>query len=249
MTSLLLTGVGRGVRAASASYSPNPVAFDGATRLARGAALTGAVNGKQGIISAWIKMGGSDAAVQVLFGRSSTAGLRLIRGSSGRLIVQGNNAGGTSILSIQTNSTTINAAAGWKHVLASWNLATAYGKIYINGVDDTSATITLTDDTVNYATGDAGVGSYTASTFSQLTGQMMDLYVNMATSLDLSVQANREKFILGGAPVDLGADGSTPTGSAPTVLMSGALASWPTNKGAGGGMTVTAGALTAGSYP
>src|SRR3546814_7073174 len=39
------------------------------------------------------------------------------------------------------------------------------------------------------------------------------------------------------------ADGSTPTGSAPLVFLSGATASWHTNKGTGGGFTEN-GALT-----
>jgi hypothetical protein len=46
---------------------------------------------------------------------------------------------------------------------------------------------------------------------------------------------------LAGAPVSLGADGSTPTGTAPIIFLSGATSSWETNKGSGGGFTENGG--------
>src|SRR3546814_17811034 len=72
-----------------------------------------------------------------------------------------------------------------------------------------------------------------------------DLWLDPGTYIDLSVTANRRKFVGSGAAtsVDLGADGSTPTGTAPLVFLSGATADWHTNKGAGGGFTEN-GALT-----
>lgn len=45
---------------------------------------------------------------------------------------------------------------------------------------------------------------------------LSELYVNYGESLDLDVEANRRKFITAeGEPVDLGADGSEPTGNQP----------------------------------
>jgi hypothetical protein len=62
--------------------------------------------------------------------------------------------------------------------------------------------------------------------------------------IDFSVEANRRKFIdANGKPVDLGADGSTPTGTAPAVFFSGDASGFGTNKGTGGTFTLT-GALT-----
>ena len=74
-----------------------------------------------------------------------------------------------------------------------------------------------------------------------------DFYFNPTTYIDLSVTANRRKFISASLhPVDRGATGSIPTGTAPIMYQSGAVASWQTNKGTGGGFTLT-GALTASS--
>jgi hypothetical protein len=66
----------------------------------------------------------------------------------------------------------------------------------------------------------------------------------MAEFLDISVEANRRKFInAAGDPVDLGSDGSTPTSTAPIVYQNGDFTNFETNQGTGGNFTVT-GALT-----
>lgn len=66
-------------------------------------------------------------------------------------------------------------------------------------------------------------------------GAMAQFYLKAAQSLDLTVVENRRKFINGsGKPVDVGATGSLPTGSAATILFDNVAASWNTNKGNGG---------------
>src|SRR6185295_18112501 len=49
------------------------------------------------------------------------------------------------------------------------------------------------------------------------------------------------------SPVSLGSNGSTPTGSAPLVFMSGDISAWFTNKGTGGGFTLS-GTLAQGDF-
>jgi hypothetical protein len=49
-------------------------------------------------------------------------------------------------------------------------------------------------------------------------------------------------------PVDLGANGATPTGASPIGFFSGPVATWHQNKGTGGNIfTLQAGGLTASS--
>ena len=67
--------------------------------------------------------------------------------------------------------------------------------------------------------------------------------------IDFSNATNRQKFYSsGGDAVDLGSDGSTPTGSAPLVYLhldSGETGNnFASNAGTGGDLSVTAGALT-----
>ena len=72
-------------------------------------------------------------------------------------------------------------------------------------------------------------------------------YIFDDTYIDLSVVANREKFILDGAPVDPGSDGATAVGASPLIYLNqNTLSTWHTNAGTGGGFTEN-GALTAGT--
>jgi hypothetical protein len=78
----------------------------------------------------------------------------------------------------------------------------------------------------------------------KFNGDVADLWWAPGVYLDLTVTANRRKFISADRrPVPLGANGQTPTGSAPLIFLSGDLAAWHTNKGTGGGLTQT-GALS-----
>jgi hypothetical protein len=76
---------------------------------------------------------------------------------------------------------------------------------------------------------------------------LAEVYINLAEYVDLSVEANRRKFISSaGKPVNLGASGSVPTGTAPIMYFKGPASAFPTNLGTGGNFTVT-GTLTDGS--
>lgn len=79
---------------------------------------------------------------------------------------------------------------------------------------------------------------------SPLTGNVADFWFAPGQFIDFSIEANRRKFIgADGKPVDLGSDGSAPTGAAPTIFLSGDDAGFATNRGTGGAFTLT-GALT-----
>jgi hypothetical protein len=71
-----------------------------------------------------------------------------------------------------------------------------------------------------------------------LLASLADLYVNTADTIveaDLTISpANLAKFRSGGKPVDLGANGSTPTGSAPLIFLSGDASQWPNNAAGSG---------------
>ena len=73
--------------------------------------------------------------------------------------------------------------------------------------------------------------------------------------VDLSVQANREKFIsgtgTGAKPVDLGNDGSIPTGTQPLIYFRGAKDTWNagTNAGSGGDFTMSGAVVDSSNEP
>lgn len=79
---------------------------------------------------------------------------------------------------------------------------------------------------------------------SNLKADIADLWIAPGQFLDFSVESNRRKFIdATGKPVDLGSDGSTPTGTAPRIFFSGDYTDFPVNQGTGGTFTLT-GTLT-----
>lgn len=229
------------------AYQPNATDFDGANDfMARGADLTGNADGKKGTVSFWVKFGDDSELFDIIWTGNSAgaaAGIYVYREAQRRMFVDAYNAAGVRILGIKTSlAFTFSVADNWKHFVASWDLATGTGQIYVNGNPALEASPTLTDDTIDYTQSNHGMGAFLHNGASKVTACISDFYLNLAEHVDLS--ANLAKFFINGNPVDLGADGSTPTGTAPIVFLKNAFGTWQNNLGSGGNFTVT-GTLTA----
>ena len=241
---LLLGAVGKAASGGAAPYVADAVDFDGSNDyLTRGADLTGIVDGKQGIISMWVRIDGGDGVVHRLFNSSSNF-VKFSKSSSGKPEAKHLNSGSTTILQIKSDGA-VNQSATWRHLLFAWDLSVPVGHVFIDDVEDESAGSTETDDTINYA----GPGDYAVAAqpngSAKLNGCMADFYFNSAEFLDISIESNRRKFIdASGKPVDLGSDGSTPTGTQPILFLNGDSTDFETNQGSGGNFSVT-GALSA----
>lgn len=229
-------------------FPVNAVNFDGTNDyLSRGADLTGAVDSKTGIFSCWVKRGADSATHQILVQQEIASTARQGFSIDDANVFKALLYNDAALLKVQVKSTgTILIADGWTHILAAWDLAVPRFDLYVDDVEDANV-ITINDDTIDYTRAEAGIGhvwvSSSPGTF-KFNGCMADLYFQDGEFLDFTVTANRRKFIDAlGKPADLGADGSTPTGTAPLVFQSGATDAWHTNKGSGGGFTET-GALT-----
>jgi hypothetical protein len=237
---------------AAASFSVDSAQFDGTNDyMTRGAALTGIADGKKGILSVWIRIDGGDGTNRnILVSQGLNGKLNLTLSSSNVFDLQARNAADTRILRL-LSSNTYTAGATWRNILASWDLGTAGARwLYVTDVDDTSVA-TFTNDTIAYTTPtNWAVGADTGGS-GKLNACLAEFYLNTAESLDLSVTANRRKFIgATGKAINLGVDGSTPTGTAPIAYFHLAAAETPadfaTNRGTGGNFTIT-GTLTTGS--
>lgn len=220
--------------------------FDGTNDwMERDADLTGLSDSRTGILSFWIRLdGGNGAAMRVL--GSSGGSYRIAREATDKFNFRLFNAAFTSEFSFSTVNT-YTASGTWLHVLASWDTnATAGNKIahlYINDSSDSSVgTDTAAAFDIAYSQADHAIGAVVGGT-SKLDGCLAEFYFAPGQFLDFSNSANRAKFISGGKPVDLGADGSTPTGTAPIVyqrMADGAAATtFATNLGSGGNFTIT----------
>ena len=222
-----------------AGYIANGVIFDGTNDyLTRGANLTGLVDGKEGIISFWLDLQGGDGTFNTVTATSAALTEWFVgRNGSNRFIIRGRATNDVLVLEMLSN-TTYTASNAWLHVLMSWDLANTTGWLYIDDVNDLQAGPTFVNANIDYTQGNFSIGG-TTNGASKLNAYISDLYVNTVTHFDLSVESNRRKFIdANGKPVDLGSDGSTPTGSQPIVFHKGPASGWHTNQGSGGGMTL-----------
>ena len=241
--------IGFGGQAAAAVPITVPaVAFDGTNDyLTRGAGLTGAADSKTMTGSIWA-LSGADGVVDAIIFSTGNA-FALLRQSTNRAVIEAENAAGTGILDIGSSTNSMQVADGWIHILFSVDLADATKRhLYINGVSDL-AVVTYTDDTIDFTVADWAIGATTAPA-NILTGDLAQLWFAPGQYIDLSYPPNRRKFrSLAGKPVDLGADGSLPTGVAPLIYFNNAVASWQTNLGTGGGFTENGALGTAWTSP
>ena len=227
---------------AEESFVANAVDFDGSNdNLLRGSDLTGNADGKQGTYSVWIRLDGGNGVLQ--HSSNNTGGkLRLKRIASDIWEINLKNSGGSFIMTLKT-ATTYTSSATWLHLLLAWDLSVPEAHFFVKDANDEVGGSSENDDTIDYTVADYSVGS-TTSEGGRLNGCMAELYINTAEFIDITVQANRRKFIdASGKPVSLGSDGSLPTGTAPVVYLNGDSTNFETNQGTGGNFTVT-GALS-----
>ncbi len=218
-------------------YQANGVTFDGTNDyLTRDADLTGSADSQLWSGSFWFKRG-SVGSIQLIYANdpavnpSTAIGFR----ATNELVMEGENDAGTVILDIETSA--ITDTASYHHCMFSVDLAdTGKRHLYIDDASDLNVNI-YTDDTMDFTEGDHAVGAASDGGF-KFIGDLADLWIANGVYIDLSVEANRRKFITAaGTPVELLGDGSGPNGTAPIMFFQGATAGWETNKGTGGGFT------------
>lgn len=216
-------------------YIAVAASFDGTNDyVTYGGASGKLVDSKQLTMSVWLRFSTPGANMVVFCVHADAGAIRfgvLPTSTPGSIIIQGRNISGVTILQQVITDFPVDA---WGHLLVSFDLATSTFQAYVNDVVATVTNTTLTDANIDFnpaSTGDISIGAFNAGN-NKYTGFMADLWVDVQVAMDISVEANRRKFIdATGKPVDLGSDGSTPTGSQIEFTHSGAIASWHTNKG------------------
>lgn len=229
--------------AGGGSFSVDAADFDGTNDYQRRAStMTGATDSKTAIFSAWVY---GDTDIAAGFGR-----ILYCTGPSDTLVFHITSSEGIAAfcsneISLSSNNSVFTYNA-WHHILMSWDVATSTTHLYMDGADVKSLGSTNNANIV-YSTMDSWTVGADNGTTGKWNGGIAEVYFAPNQYLDFSVQANREKFILAGKPVDLGDDGSTPTGVAPLIychLDNGeSAANFATNRAGAGDFTVT-GALT-----
>lgn len=226
-------------------YRAQGVFFDGTNDfLNAGATLTGAADSKLWTCSMWLR---TSSAIDTLLTFNDT-GSALSR--SRFVVLSGNTieitgvVGGLNQLRATTAGTI--STTGWTHFLFSVDMAnTANRSIYLNDALDSTTWTSYVDTALDFTEGDFYVGQRGDGS-GRFTGYMADVQMWLGTYVDFSTTANRRLFIDGsGKPVNPSiAEASLGT---PILRLSGPLGTWHTNKGSGGGFTLT-GALDSAGF-
>lgn len=209
--------------------------------------LTGAADSKKGIFSGWVRIDNAGVSSKEILSLYPPAGAlpgSLFRFeillSGGKFAIASANLTAGSIFTLQTVSS-YSAGATWLHILASWDTGNNLKHLYVSDVSDLSAPL-FTNNALDYTSTNLTwrVGSAVNSAF--FDGCIAELYFNAAEYMDLSVEANRRKFIsAGGKPVSLGPNGAAPTGNTPAIYLgigAGQASDFAINKGSGGNFTI-----------
>lgn len=218
-------------------FEPAGVAFDGSTYLS--ASLAPGSNKMIG--SMWLKSASDGGSFDAILSHGTVGPIFrnndnsvLFYDGSGGIFLDGGSAANKLLV-----------ADGWRHLLFSLDMSDS-GKRLVY-LDDAALPMTYTVysdkdfPTTSYRVGGGSTSSY------HFQGSIAELYLHYGEFMDISIEANRRKFITAdGTPAWLGNDASFPTGSAPLVYLGGRTASasdWYVNRGTGGNFTVT-GTLT-----
>ena len=222
--------------AVGASYTAHSATSNGTVYMSRGGALTGSADGTEGMVSFWYDPAGTDGVQQTIF-QSNNGRVSIIKSTDNQL--RFNMASAADVDKIRILSITAYVAATARiHVIASWSTTNNRAQLYVNDVDDADVVTTANDSVaIDYTDTDWGV-FWGPGGYPSVIGSIGEFYFNEAESLDLSVASNRRKFVTADLkPVDLGATGSTPTGTAPIIYLKSVYSSYPTNSGSGGNFT------------
>ena len=168
------------------SYSPNAVNFGGAgDELIGGSLPTSSTKKMTG--SFWMKPYAPTTGKTIL--RTASSELDILLGSSEKFFIRvdGENSGGADILDMDSDAGL--GGTQFRHVLFSVDMSDPTKRhLYIDDVLSENYT-TYTDDTF-----DLGTGSLVLGSSSKITGDMADVWLDMGTYIDFSVEANRRKI-------------------------------------------------------
>ena len=231
------------------TYVPNAVNFDGTNDyISHNAAPTGATATKQITFSGWIKIHDTAPLNFLLEADDTNGNDRFTLRPTGASPYEeyrftAANSSNTLILDA-VPATPVFTDGDWHHIMFSADLSNPANRhYYVDGISQPVIYNVYADDFIDVPNiTDINIGSNTSGA-SLINGDLADLWLDFGTYIDLSIPANRERFIKNGWPADLGSDGSLATGAVPDIFLSGDTATWHTNKGTGGGFTEN-GALT-----
>tara|TARA_R100001244_G_scaffold56847_2_gene48381 strand:- start:98 stop:844 length:747 start_codon:yes stop_codon:yes gene_type:complete len=199
-------------------------------------------------ISFWYKSNQDGSDNQRLFTHgSSGTGYFTKRSSNNKWEMELYNNSNVRVFDTLTSSAWL-VADGWTHFFFWYDSDTPAWALFKDGVDDKGTESTFTTDGLPDWSQDQEVfGAYQDTSSDPLDGDIADFYMTNELVTDIT------KFAVDGKPVNLGADGSLPSGTSPVVFLHvdvGETANnFLTNAGTGGNYVVGGALATASTSP
>ena len=234
------------------AFTAEAVDFDGTTDRLDRLALSGISDGKEFTFSCWAYINDNNLYQSLLsFTTNTTPTWKVLfrvgtASTAARFEILARDSSQNLAVNFNASAQPLTLGA-WNHLMCAVDSANGNIKVFVNDVQDTSTPLTNANYNSNY-TAPVSIG-YRRTLIDYVDGDLSDLWFDN-NYLDITVESNRRKFISAtGTPVDLGSDGSTPTGSQPPIFFTGAASVWNagTNAGSGGSFTMT-GAVTDSTY-
>jgi len=182
------------------------------------------------ILSFWIKMNATlSGLTNILSNSSGRSTLQIFSGApQGQVRLYNFDTVPNPTARLDTNTGAL-TVGNWGHVLMSYDNKRSIGQIYVDDVESNQATTFFSN---------ANPADLSGSLLDILPTtedvSLAELYFNPYSYMDMSLVANRRKFISSDLkPVDLGAEGHYPTGSKPHIYLSGGVSEFFTNTGSG----------------
>lgn len=207
---------------------------DGAWRLNRGANLTGSADSKLLAASFWFKPTIVTDSKVIWSGTITLASndyrVLIWTDTDGTINVHGGTSGAGNILNVKTTASALTVSK-WHHIWLSFDVANAANRhITIDGVNRLGTVTNYVNTAFEGTLGDWCFGSHPGGTF-PIVADIAEFWFNRG----YGATGDYVLFNDNGRPRYLGEDGSYPYGVAPLVYLSGGI----TNKGSGGGFTLT----------
>ena len=230
--------------------------FDGTNDyMLRGAALTGAADSYTGAFFTNFKLGGITTFRYLWFADASTSQCLFNNANKIRITLYDITAAKALIY---TSTSTYTDTASWHSLKVSWNTNAGAGaktiSVFIDDVQDTGSVSDVdTAFQVGWTGTNFGIGAALDGSSKQ-NADLAQFWLTHSGSVDMTNSATRALFTSTAIkPVNLGADGSTPTGTAPIIYFhlddGEAAANFATNRGSGGNFTITGTLTTSATSP
>ena len=165
--------------------------------------------------------------------------MQFFHNASGRFQVAASNISSAYIIRVRDTGLDIRTTTGisdtttWHHILCAWDRGNGVAHMYLDGNDDLDL-VSFTNANTDYTRFGHAVGSLESVNNLLLKADFADFWLAQKQFLDISLQGNRERFRDAlGKPVDLGSDGSKPTGTAPIIFFKGDATVWNAGTNAG----------------